>query len=81
MGIILAGDDNDLKINNVLDDSPAAKAGLQAGDLLTEIDENHIASYRALMEQLSQKSPGDTIKVRYIRDGKAGIAEVVLGEK
>jgi M6 family metalloprotease-like protein len=58
---------NKLQIVHVEADSPAAKAGLQAGDLLLKFAGEKVGSVDALREQLQSHSPGDTVELSVVR--------------
>src|SRR5438067_2660382 len=49
---------------------PAAKAGLQPGDIIVEIDSRPIASNRALIDYISYLPVGSKINLTVIRNGK-----------
>jgi len=67
-------------ILNVLEDSPAEKAGFKAGDVITKIDEEIVASPDELIEALSNYDAGEEVAVEYIRKGKKETATVQLEE-
>lgn len=54
----------------VLQNSPAAKAGLKEGDIITEIDGTNINQNSTIGSVIGNKKPGDKIKITFIRDGK-----------
>ncbi|MDR1910373.1 MAG: Do family serine endopeptidase [Holosporales bacterium] len=54
----------------ILKGSPAEKAGLQIGDVVTHIDERIIEDEQALIFRIGTKSVGDTIRLRIHRKGK-----------
>ncbi|MDQ6786050.1 MAG: PDZ domain-containing protein [Acidobacteriota bacterium] len=62
----VAGSDG-LLINNVRENSPAAKAGLKAGDIVTEADGKAIKSKMDLIRAISEKKEGD-VTLTVIRD-------------
>ncbi len=68
-------------IGAVTKGSPAAKAGLQAGDVVTAFDGEEIESPDALTAAVSAKSPGDEVTVTYTRDGDSHTAQVTLGTR
>ncbi|MEA2327767.1 MAG: serine protease Do [Thermoanaerobaculia bacterium] len=49
---------------------PAAKAGIQPGDIIVEIDDRPIASNRALIDYISYLPVGSKINLTVIRNGK-----------
>ncbi len=77
----IAGTDKGALIANLTDDSPAAKAGLQAGDVITRIGDTEIEGPGQLADLIRGRKPGDRIHVVYFRMGKRHEAEVTLGER
>jgi serine protease DegQ len=61
--------------------SPADKAGLQSGDVITEVDGKAVASPEDLIVAIRDHKPGDTMKVTYVRDGKSQTVEVKLAAR
>jgi putative serine protease PepD len=57
---------------------PAAKAGIQAGDVITTINGQPATSNVQLQEITLTKQPGDTVELGYTRDGKEKTATVTL---
>lgn len=64
----------------VLENSPAAKAGLKDGDVITRIDNQEIDEAHDLSEIISSYSVGDLIYVTYNREGVQTGVEIKLGE-
>lgn len=60
-------------------DSPAEKAGLKNGDVITKVDGKGINEYNPLLSALSTHQPGDSISLTYLRDGKESTVQVTLG--
>ncbi len=60
--------------------SPAARAGLKEGDIITKIDGKNLNANNPLLSAISAHAPGDKIKLTYLRDGKEQAAEVVLAK-
>ena len=54
-------------VDSVIDGSPAAAAGVEAGDLLLAIDDAELADLRAFSDVLKQHAPGDVIRIRLRR--------------
>ena len=75
------GVDHGVLIENVIEDSPAEKAGLKAGDVITEISGKKIEDYGDLIRTVNYYDPGETVEVKYSRKGKSSSVKVELGEK
>ncbi len=56
-----------VKIDGVTDDRPAAKAGMQQGDVLIEMDGNPVNNMKDYMAELGKRLKGDTIPVKVKR--------------
>jgi len=67
-------------IANVVGDSPAAKAGLKVGDVITAINGNPVSDVNAFRLQVAGFAPGTTIHVKVDRSGQAMDLAVTLGE-
>lgn len=65
-------------VSSVTRDSPAAKAGLRAGDVITAIDEKPVTSPDALVEAVGAVKDGGPVKVGYIRDRKPASVTATL---
>jgi serine protease Do len=50
--------------------SPAEKAGLKKGDVITKVNEIKITNPDSLFQTVHNFKPGDKIKITYTRDGK-----------
>jgi serine protease Do len=50
--------------------SPAEKAGIRKGDVITKVNENKIESPESLFETIHNFKPGDKVKIVFTRDGK-----------
>jgi S1-C subfamily serine protease len=68
-------------VDEVAADSPAAAAGLQAGDLILAIDGEEIADLRDYAGMLRRRAPGDTIRIRLERDGEEREVEATLAQR
>lgn len=58
--------------------SNAEDAGLEIGDIISEIDGQEMTSYADIREYLSTKEAGDTVEITVIRDGEEVTADVEL---
>ncbi|MGB1556214.1 MAG: Do family serine endopeptidase, partial [Oceanococcaceae bacterium] len=66
-------------VAEVLEDSAAAEAGLQPGDVITSVDGDEIRNFDALRNAIGLHREGDTVKLGYVREGKTRSAKVKLG--
>ncbi|MDO6460211.1 ChaN family lipoprotein [Granulosicoccaceae sp. 1_MG-2023] len=70
LGIMLSGEGDDgLRIDQVLDDSAAGRAGLLKGDLLRAVDGQPVSDFAALAALMWDKRPGDKVVLRVERPG------------
>ena len=60
-----------MKITEVVDGGPAARADLRPGDIVKSVSKEPINSYEQLVELLRTTRAGDQIAVEILRDGKA----------
>lgn len=65
-------------IKSIVEDSPAEKAGLKAGDVLVEIAGDKIESTDDVFEAMSDHKPGDSVKIKFMRKGKDETVELKL---
>ena len=65
-------------IVEVQPDTPAEKAGLKSGDIITKIDTTLIRDPRHLQLTVTRLIPGTEAKVEYLRDGKPATVKVKL---
>ena len=68
-------------ISEVTPNAPAAKAGLQPQDVITAVDGQPIKDGDALVAIISQKAPGSTVRLTYLRGGKHEVAEVGIVDR
>lgn len=68
-------------VDGVNKGSAAEEAGLKNKDVITSINGMPVNSSPELQEQVARYSPGDKLKVDYIRDGKKQTATIVLKNK
>ena len=59
----------------------AAKAGIQAGDVIVSIDGRNIKDGDDLVNDISARHVGSTVKLGYLRDGKQNTANVIIGDR
>ena len=64
----------------VLDDTPAQKAGIEVGDVITHFGKNTINRSSDLPLAVGQASIGSSVKIRVVRDGKQKRLRVTIAE-
>jgi serine protease Do len=57
-------------VTDVRSDSPASKAGIRTGDVITEFDGEKVRSTRQLTRLVQETPSGRTVKLAVMRDGK-----------
>ncbi|MDA8236218.1 MAG: trypsin-like peptidase domain-containing protein [Clostridia bacterium] len=67
-------------ISKVIAYSPAHKADIQPGDIITTIDGKEIKSMDELQNFLNKRRPGDKVKISLFRENKALEVVLTLGE-
>ncbi len=70
-----------VKIGELSPDSPAAKAGLQKGDIIVKFDGKEIKTLREYSNALKAKKPGDKVSITVSRFGREKTVRVTLGER
>ena len=76
-----AGEVDGYKLGGVTDGSPAAKAGLQAGDIITQFGEKKISNIYDFTYALGNYVPGDKVKVLVKRGEEVLTIEIELGSR
>lgn len=64
----------------IVSGSPAEKAGLRDKDIIVKVDNTHIDSTHPFASVIAQYSPGDVIKITYIRDGKESTVSLTVSQ-
>jgi membrane-associated protease RseP (regulator of RpoE activity) len=73
--------DTGLQIAVVLPDSPAAKAGLQEGDVLHKFEDQILISPRQLAVLIANRNEGDTVKFTLVRKAEQMELNATLGKR
>ena len=66
-------------VDHAEDGTPAAKAGLKAGDVIEKVNGDTVDSARELSRRIASMKPGAKVELSYLRGGKSDIATVTLG--
>lgn len=75
------GDRAGVLVNDVVDDSPAAKAGLQDGDIILELDGRPATNQSELTKAVRGLAPGSKAELVVLRDGRQVKLPVEIGER
>jgi membrane-associated protease RseP (regulator of RpoE activity) len=70
-----------VRFADIREGTPAAQAGLKAGDVLIEFDGKAIGNLYDFTYALRAKKPGDTVTVKVLRGGETVTASVLLRER
>jgi len=68
-------------IEQVFEDTPAATAGLQEGDIITAVDGDPVDQRRTLSERLAAYDEGEVVTLTVLRDGEELSLSVTLGPR
>lgn len=71
---------NGVLVSEVVEGSPAAKAGLKAGDIITKVDDEDIENAGDLTTTIRSYKPESKVSISVIRDGKKKKLKATLGE-
>ena len=67
-------------INDVLADGPAAKAGLQAGDIIVSLNGQEVSDVHDLRNDVAALAPGTTAELVVARNGNERTVRVKIGQ-
>lgn len=70
--------DAGLLVDHVLPDSPAAKAGLQTGDVIVNVGQTEVSEAWDIFEALGTAKKGDKINIRVLRNKKPKTLQAIL---
>jgi serine protease Do len=72
---------NGALVGDVLKDTPAEKAGLKAGDVITGVNDQKISDTAQLRNKIASTAPGIDVKLTILRDGAKKDIKVKLDEQ
>ena len=78
--LAIPSDTQGVLVSGVVYGTPAAKAGIEAGDVILEIDGEKMSSPGQLRNTIAMKGGGAEVRIEVIRDGKTKQHTVKLGE-
>ena len=80
LGIVSEKADDGARIISVSKESAAEKAGLQKDDILVKIEDIAVSDGATLYNAIGKFKIGETVKIKYKRNGKMQDTKVTLGE-
>jgi putative serine protease PepD len=81
LGVGIASASNGVRLSEVRPGTPAAKAGLQVGDVITAIGGERVRDATALGTAVDAKKPGDRATLTYLRNDQTHSVTVTLAER
>lgn len=75
------GTDHGVIVRQVEPSSPAARAGIQPGDIITAVNSDRIDSWNDFVRDVVTKRIGETVTLTVVRDGATRQVRVVLAER
>ena len=76
-----AAPDGGAQVGEATADGPAAQAGIQAGDVITEVDGDAVQDPDDVAQAIEDNKPGDKVDVTVQRGGDERTIEVTLGQR
>nr|WP_282841911.1 trypsin-like peptidase domain-containing protein [Moraxella osloensis] len=77
----LSDDTQGVEVMNVMRDGPAAKAGLQKGDIITAMDNKPVDDANTLIQMVARKAPNSVVNLQVMRNKAPSSVNVTLGER
>nr|WP_198510408.1 trypsin-like peptidase domain-containing protein [Moraxella osloensis] len=77
----LSDDTQGVEVMNVMRDGPAAKAGLQKGDIITAMDNKPVNDANTLIQLVARKAPNSVVNLQVMRNKAQSSVNVTLGER
>jgi len=70
-----------VRVQQVMPESGAEKAGILAGDVIIALDGEAVADLRSFSNLLKTHAPGDSVEVKVVRDGEVKTVSAMLGAR
>jgi len=80
-GVVGENSETGAKITKVIEEGPAAKAGIQAGDIVLSVNDETVLSYEQFASKFYGKEIGEKFVLELARKGKAEKIEVALDKR
>ncbi|MFG0332682.1 MAG: S1C family serine protease [Maioricimonas sp. JB049] len=79
LGVSGENEDDGIRLTRVYPNEPAARAGLEVGDILITFQARRVRSLDELIERVGEELPGARVRVGVIRDGESLEFQMRLG--
>src|SRR5262249_49097336 len=80
LGVKGGGGKSECKITEVVENSPADKAGLRKGDVITHVNRESIDNFGDLKNLIGKHRPGDRVTLQVRRGDESFSVRVILGK-
>jgi serine protease Do len=81
IGVRGAEQSDEARIVVVFPGTPADKAGMKAGDIVLKFDDKDVKTFEQLVQLVSERQPGDKIKILVKRDDETAELSLVIGKR
>jgi len=75
---VLIDDEENVRVVEFIENGAAKDAGIQIDDIIVKLDKTNITDLNSLLNALSDKKPGDVVKLKVLRNGKTKKIKVAL---
>jgi putative serine protease PepD len=81
LGVAVQTANGTVRVSQVRSATPARRAGLHVGDVIRTVDGKSVTAVAQLQEAIDARQPGDTITIRFTRDGSTHTVRVKLANR
>ncbi len=81
LGVRFGQANDGLRVDDVVDGSPAARAGVHSGDIVVGLGEQEVRDWQSFMPMLKEHKPGETVKLRVRRHETYLDLDMTLGRR
>ena len=80
LGIEVTMENGVVKVVSPIDDTPAAKAGIQSGDVITAVNGEPVKDAKELARTIGGLAPGNAVKLNVLQKGQDKVINLTLGQ-
>ena len=81
LGIQIKLVDGKVRVAAIIDESPAAKAGLKEGDIIEKIGDTVPTDLKMFVDEVGKQKPGEKVTLIVTRDGKETKITATMGKR